>query len=404
MVDASAASDGSRSPRTAQMAVSLASATAVRADSAAISAYLAFGAKSVSAPSQKAAWISLWAEIAGGDAVIATLKRDGRPVLTLALEISRKGPFTLARFMSGSHANGNFPASDPSWLATASQQDIEALLASIKTARPDVDLIALERLLSDLDGRPNPLLLLPSMPSPNVALAVNLNGGFEAVLGRTSGKKKRKRHRSQQRKYEAVGGHKRVVAKTKADVDAMFDAFFAMKQQRFGAMGIADVFGDAKIRQFFRQLFASALNEPAPPFVLHGLEVGGQYRAVTGSSRAGRRLVCEFGAIADDELAYASPGEFLFFDNINEACDQGFSVYDFSVGDEPYKRQWCDIEIHHADVIVPLTTKGHAYAWGLRSTSRLKAAIKNNATLWSLVKRLRTGIRGKSAEKAVDDD
>lgn len=403
MVDATAASDGSRSPQMARMAASLLPAHCAPVDATAIAAYRTFGAGSVFGPSQSAAWVSLWAEIAGGDAIIATLDRGGRPVLSLALEICRKGPFTVARFMSGSHANGNFPATDARWLASASLEDVHELLAAIKTARPDIDLIAFERLLSDLDGLPNPLLMLPSSPSPNVALAVNLEGGFEAVLGRTSGKKKRKRHRSQQRKYEAVGGHKRVLARTAADVDAMFDAFFAMKQQRFGAMGITDVFGNAEVRQFFRKLFASALNEPEPAFVLHGLEVGGRYRAVTGSSRVGSRLVCEFGAIADDELAYASPGEFLFFDNIEEACAQGFAVYDFSVGDEPYKRQWCDIEIHHADVLAPLTAKGHAYALYVRQTSRIKSAIKGNARLWAVVKRLRTGVRGKAETPAEED-
>ncbi|WP_333474382.1 GNAT family N-acetyltransferase [Aminobacter sp. HY435] len=375
----------------------------MRADAAAIAAYRQFGAHSVHGPSQSGDWVSTWADVAGADAIIATLSAEGRPVLALALEVCRKGPFTVARFIGGSHANGNFPASDARWLETASHADVQALLASIKRARPDIDLVAFERLLSDLDGLPNPLLKLPSSPSPNVALAVNLNGGFEAVLGRTSGKKKRKRHRSQQRKYEAVGGHKRVLATNDADIDAMFDAFFAMKKQRFGAMGITDVFGEPQVRRFFRTLFSTALKQPEPAFVLHGLEVGGKYRAVTGSSRVGSRLVCEFGAIADDELAYASPGEFLFFDNIEEACKQGFAVYDFSVGDEPYKRQWCDIEIRHADVLAPLTAKGSAYALALRMASLIKRAIKNNAGLWAVMKRLRTGVRGKAPTPAEED-
>ena len=41
-------------------------------------------------------------------------------------------------------------------------------------------------------------------------------------------------------------------------------------------------------------------------------------RAVRGNT-----LICEFGAIAEDELAHASPGDFLFFDNIREACESG---------------------------------------------------------------------------------
>lgn len=406
MVDTPAASHGGKPLLTGEGAAPLLTTTAVQADARALAAYRLFAERAVRGPSQSAAWVSLWADVVGGDTIIATLSAEGQPVMAVALEVVRKGPFTIARFVSGSHANGNFPACDATWLATARQGDITALLAEVKKLRPDIDLVAFERLLTDFDGLPNPLLLLPSSPSPNVALAVNLDGGFEAVLGRTSGKKKRKRHRSQQRKYEAVGGYRRTEAKTEADIDAMFDAFFAMKEQRFGAMGITDVFGEPAVRRFFRALFSAALRQPQPPLVLHGLEVGGKYRAVTGSSRAGSRLVCEFGAIADDELAYASPGEFLFFDNIEEACAQGFDVYDFSVGDEPYKRQWCDIEIRHSDAVAPLTAKGRAYALGLRQTSRLKSAIKNNTRLWAVVKRFRTGLRGKTStqvQPAQDD-
>ncbi len=117
-----------------------------------------------------------------------------------------------------------------------------------------------------------------------------------------------------------------------------------MKEFRFRKMGITNVFADEQVRAFFRALFTQALAEDKPAFVLHGLEVAGKLRAITGSSRSGKRLICEFGAIAEDDLGHTSPGDFLFFDNIQEACETGFEVYDFSVGDEPYKRLWCDIE------------------------------------------------------------
>ncbi|RWF06417.1 MAG: GNAT family N-acetyltransferase, partial [Mesorhizobium sp.] len=97
---------------------------------------------------------------------------------------------------------------------------------------------------------------------------------------------------------------------------------------RFRKMGIANVFGEPEVRAFFSALFVEALSDDKPSFVLHGLEVAGKLRAVTGSSRSGKRLICEFGAIADDDLAHASPGDFLFFDNIEEACETGFDVYD----------------------------------------------------------------------------
>ncbi|GAA2824602.1 CelD/BcsL family acetyltransferase involved in cellulose biosynthesis [Aminobacter aminovorans] len=402
MVDATAPSENNTLLRHAATTGDATTAIALPVSRDVLSAYGKF--TSIYAPAQSPEWVSTWIDANKPDAMLATLSTNGRPVLSVALEVGREGPFRIARFLGGKHANGNFPASDKNWLVAANAQDIGVLVRAIGKARPDIDLVAFDRLIGDFKGLPNPLLKLPSAQSPNVALAVDLDGGFEQVLTRTSGKKKRKRHRSQERKYEAVGGARRIMATTTAEANAMLDAFYAMKEQRFGAMGITDVFADASVRSFFRKLFVDALAREDRAFVLHGLEVGGKYRAVTGSSRAGNRLVCEFGAIADDELAYASPGEYLFFDNIAEASDQGFDIYDFSVGDEPYKRQWCDLEIQHADVLVPLTTKGRLYALGLRSLSRVKATVKNNDRLWALIKRLRSVLRGKPAATAAEED
>jgi CelD/BcsL family acetyltransferase involved in cellulose biosynthesis len=365
--------------------------------------YAGFDDSALFAPAQSPLWVSHWVAEVCSDPVIATLSLDGKPVCALALEVVLHGPFRIARFMGGQHANGNFAASCRRWLDRCDANDIRALIAAIAKARPDIDLISLERLLPELDGIANPLACLPHFPSPNLALAVDLDGGFDNLLHRASGKRKRKKHRSQIRKFETAGSYRRIEAGTPQEAHALLEAFFAMKAQRFSKMGIANVFGEPKIRRFFHALFAAALKEETPRFVLHGLEVGGKLRAVTGSSLCGKRLICEFGAIAEDELASASPGDFLFFDNIQHACEKGFDVYDFSVGDEPYKRLWCDLVVRHFDVLVPLTSKGRVLALGLRQAARLKAVIKNSPLIWKLAKLLRRKAAGRADPSSEDD-
>lgn len=341
------------------------------------------------APAQSPVWIERWIGHARPDFVVAALMRGGEPQLSVALEVVRKGPLRIARFMSGRHANGNMPPMSPSFANTATADDIRTLVAGIRKARPDIDIVAFERLATEIGGVRNPLLLLPHQQSANLSLAVSLAGGFDALLGRASGKRKRKKHRSQMRKFETAGGFNRVVAGSESEVDRLLDAFFAMKEIRFRKAGLANVFAEPEVKAFFRAIFKDALREARPSFFLHGLEVGGKIRAVTGSSRCADRLICEFGAIADDDIAFASPGEFLFFDNIDEACRDGYSIYDFSVGDEPYKRLWCDLEIAQFDAVVPLSAKGHFFAGGMRAATRLKASVKNNRFAWNLIKTLR---------------
>lgn len=364
--------------------------------------YADVAARGVFSPSQAPLWIERWMEHLAPDLLVATLSRDNQPQFSIALEVTRRGPVRVASFMGGRHANGNMPASVPAFAKTATAAEMQALFTAIGRARPDVDIIACERLATDIGNVANPLLLMPHAQSPNLSLAVDLGGGFDAMLARASGKRKRKKHRSQMRKFEAAGGYRRLTARTEAEADVLLDAFFAMKEVRFAKMGVANVFGQPAVKAFFRSIFADALRETRPSFVLHGLEVGGRIRAVTGSSRAPGRLICEFGAIADDDMAYASPGEFLFFDNIEEACAEGLAIYDFSVGDEPYKRLWCDLEIRQFDVFVPLTVKGRAFAAALHATSQLKGFVKNNRLVWNLVKTFRKKTASQPAAETED--
>ncbi|WP_217570385.1 GNAT family N-acetyltransferase [Mesorhizobium sp. GbtcB19] len=405
MVDAAASFDGNRvAANELSVRADRGRWAATTSDKAGLADYAQFCASALHAPAQSASWVRNWADATGADIIVATLGCDGRPALSLALEVARRGPFKVARFTGGRHANGNFAAADSRSLPAIDGAAIRSIFKAIAKARPDIDLISLERLLPDLDGAANPLAALPSFPSPNLALAVDLDGGFDALLGRASGKRKRKKHRSQTRKFEAVGTFRRIEARTPEEVDRLLDAFLEMKQVRFAKMGIANVFGDAGVRAFFRALFTDALTEEKPSFLLHGLDVAGKLRAVTGSSRSGKRLICEFGAIAEDDLAFTSPGDFLFFDNIQEACELGFDVYDFSVGDEPYKRLWCDIETQHFEVLAPLTLKGRALATAMRQGARAKAFIKNNPRVWKLTKMLRRKAVGQTAPASAEDD
>jgi CelD/BcsL family acetyltransferase involved in cellulose biosynthesis len=360
-------------------------------DQSARDAYAAFCRPLQHSAPQNPSFAGAWADEPDADMVVATLTRNGSTELMLALEVAREGSVTVARHPGGRHANGSFPAFTGKNIA-----DVRGAIAkAIRETRADIDLLSLERNERERGGMLNPLLGAGCVQSPNFALAVDLNGGFDEVLERSSGKRKRKKHRSQTRKFETAGGYRRFAATSKDEVDSLLATFYEMKAERFRHLGIGDVFADSSVKNAFRRMFVEALDTTAPQFILHGLEVGGVVRAVTGSSISDNRMTCEFSAFSDDELSSASPGDFLFFENIREACENGLAIYDFGVGDELYKRLWCNIESRHFDLHVPLTAKGRIVSAGKRTTGAVKRAIKENQFIWSFVKQLRKSGAGK---------
>ncbi|MFC6488521.1 GNAT family N-acetyltransferase [Nitratireductor sp. GCM10026969] len=360
--------------------------TAKPASVAALKDYEAFCAGMLYPPTQGPLWARAWLDGREDEGLLLFARQAGRPAMALALETARFGAFRVARFAGGSHANGNFPPLDPGG-GTLGKDAVSGLLSAIRTARPDIDLVMLERQRLSFERISNPLLHLPHATSPNVALSADLTGGFEQVLER-GGKRKRKKHRAQKRKFEAAGGYRLIEARTGAEVDRLLDTFLAFKHERFLSLGLADVFDAPQVQARWRALFHSACGRETQPFVLHGLEVAGKLRAVTGLSRTPDSVICEFNAFAQDELSSLSPGEFLFYEDILAACSEGLAIYDLSVGDEPYKRLWCDIETRHADTFAGLTVKGHLLAHGLRAMSRVKRAVKAHPALARFARRV----------------
>ncbi len=361
------------------------------------SGYAEFCARASHAPHQSPRFLGAWADATGSKIFVVSVARDGRDILKLPLEIVTKGPFRQARFPGGQHANGNQAPSLPAEYTAA---DLSAsIVAAIRSAIPGADLLALERLAPAVGGTPNPLAAMTTGTSPNVALSVHLDGGFEALLDRSSGKRKRKKHRSQLRKFEAAGGFRLIRPDRPGDTDLLLDAFFTMKAERFAQMGIPNVFAEPGCVAFMRNLY----REGRPDFILHGLEIGGKLRAVTGSSLCGDRMICDISAIASDELTGTSPGDFLFHEMIREACERGLAVFDFSVGDEHYKRLWCDTETWQSDVFMPLTARGAAAVTVARSIAAMKRAIKSNPLVWSLAKRQRKNVAGRDSVAPAED-
>lgn len=362
------------------------------AHEAALRDYDAFCREAVHGPCQHPVWVRAWVTQTGADAVIVTLEERGRPVLKLALEVVAKGPLRIARFVGGNHANGNFAAVAAN--ATIDGEALrKALTRALRKARPDIDLVFLSRQNPRFEGLDNPLAGLATMRSPNVSLAVDLAGGFEAVLERHNPARKRKKYKYQLGRFKQAGGHRLIEAATPEETDRLIETFFALKGASLRSKGIVDAFADDDIRAFFRTLFRDALAEDEPPFVLHAVEVAGELVAINGLSVTCESVVCEFGTYSQGDPK-SSPGYFIDHTNIEWACEQEKTIYDFSVGDEDYKRSWCDIETWQFETLLPLGARGAALSLYERARARAVHALKSNHAAWTMAKRLRARLGG----------
>lgn len=351
---------------------------------------------------QSALWTKHWQQTVNSDCLVLVLYSNEKPVLLLPLEIVQQQQQKIARFIGGSHANCNFPVLFVEQAAQIGLEQLESLIHCLKSARPDIALVSLTRQLENWQGFRNPLLQLGHQLNPNPVLIASLPDLFDTILERSNAARKRKKHRQHARRYDEAGSWRIYTAKTEAETIAAFDAFFAMKSHRLAQQGIANSFAADGLPLFFQKLFADAQNNEQRQYRLHVLEVAGKPRAVIGSAYwqspsiappVMHGLTVEFGAFADDDLVTASPGDFLFHESIMAAITEKLDFFSFGIGEEKYKRDWCDIELPLYDSHIALTIKGQLSASLHNLRSRLIYRIKTNRHLWPLVKKLRAKLR-----------
>lgn len=347
---------------------------------------------------QSALWTKHWQQNVNADCLVLALLINDRPALLLPLEVVRKNHVNIARFIGGTHANCNFPVLFTSHTQQLTKKHLDALITCLKTARPDIALISLTRQIENWLGFHNPLLNLKHQRNPNPALIASLPESFDTILTRSNAARKRKKHRQHARRYDEAGGWRIYTAATTAENSAAFDAFTAMKSQRLAKQGISDSFYGPQLKAFFHNLYTDPENIRSRHYCLNVLEVAGIPRAILGCAYwqspetwgkpAQYGVTAEFCAFSDD-MATASPGDFLFHESIDAAITEGLDFFSFGIGEEKYKRDWCDIELPLYDSHLALNATGALCATGLHFRSAIVAKIKNSAYLWPLVKKLR---------------
>lgn len=303
----------------------------------------------------------------------------------LPLELQANG---IATYCGGTHANGNFPV--------GKRKDIEALqdvtkaelVNCLQRLADPPDALFLERQYSQYGGITNPFVFGTSAQSPNVALSLSLEGGFTKVLELHHGKRKRKRQRNHMRKLEAMGNVEIIQHVPCDEVQNVLGAFFEMKAKRFKEQGICDVFSEPGVRDMFAQLFMESCALEKPSHVLKAIKLDEKLISVIGCTIDHERLTVEFGTF-DNEYAAGGPGDLLFYHAIENACDSGLKIFDFGIGDEFYKRSWCEIETWHRDTLLGVNARGRLKSAFKSIRGTMVRRLKSNKVLWANAKLVR---------------
>ena len=270
-------------------------------------------------------------------------------------------------------------------------------------ARPGLafDAVDLTKMPETVGDQPNPFMALATTLNPSGAHSTRLAATWDDFYTAKRSSATRRRDRTKRKRLGDLGEVRFVTAETDEDIARTLNVLIAQKSPAFNKMGVPDLFAKPGHRAFFHAvasdpsardlIHVSRLDVgPIPAAANLGLVLGGAYYHMLASYDAGP--VSRFG-----------PGAAHLQDLMAYAIDRGCHTFDFTIGDERYKREWSDRALLLHDHRCAATLKGSVATLPTAAVARVKRVLKQTPFLWRAVRSGRAMVaalrrRGSAAE------
>ena len=149
----------------------------------------------------------------------------------------------------------------------------------------------------------------------------------------------------------------------------------------FASNGVTNRFARPGYAEFYRAL----ATDEATSHLVHvsRLDVGSTVAAVNLGLTFRDHYYHVLASYCDGELSRFGPGAAHLRELMCQASNRGFRIFDFTIGDEPYKREWCDTQLKLYDCFSAATARGALVVLPVLAVRRLKRWIKQTPILWN---------------------
>ena len=202
----------------------------------------------------------------------------------------------------------------------------------------------------------NPFLSLPIQPHPSGAYVATLADDWDKFYAAKRSSSTRKRERRELKHLAEHGDVRFVDVQETDDIARTLDDLMAQKSRAFARMGVENIFARPGYREFFLDV-ATDHNVGALTHVSR-LDVGSTSAAVNLGLTFRDSYYLVLSSYHDGDLAKFGPGRAHLHQLMRHAIDRGFSRFDFTVGDEGYKRDWSDTVLRLYDYLAAETPRG----------------------------------------------
>jgi CelD/BcsL family acetyltransferase involved in cellulose biosynthesis len=242
------------------------------------------------------------------------------------------------------------------------------------------DVIDLPKMPESIGGQRNPFLDLPTLANPSGAYVAILGSDWEQFYAAKRSGPTRKKERKQLKQLAEHGEVRFVDVQERAEIERTLDTLISQKERAFTRMGVDSMFARPGYRAFYRDV----ATDPGTRDLIHvsRLDVGSDIAAANMGLRFRACYYLVLSSYHDGDLARFGPGRAHLHELLRYAIDCGYQRFDFTIGDEPYKRDWSDIEHKLHDHLAAVTIRGRLVVAITTALRRAKRFIKQTPAMW----------------------
>ncbi len=250
------------------------------------------------------------------------------------------------------------------------------------------DLVDLDKIPETVGAQANPLLALRVTQHANDTYLSHMTGTWDEFYAAKRSSSWRKTDGKKRRRLAKFGEVQFVTADEPADIEQTLDALIEQKKSLYATLGVGNLFEQPGYREFYLDL----ASDPKCRDLVHvsSVKVGSAIVAASFGLTFHGNYDYVLAGYSGGELEACSPGTIHLQELMRHFLERGFKTFDFNIGDAPYKREWCDLELKLYDYLAPATMRGWSVAIVIRSARVLKRFIKRNPSIWPMFLKVRS--------------
>ncbi len=343
-------------------------------------------------------FLETWFEHIGSKAdielqIVVAWGSKAKPLMILPLGIELTGSMRKLLWLGGDLNDYNGPLLAPNFLEHVAPGEFSKLWEDIQAVLPAYDIAELMRQPAMIDDQPNPFLELDTKLNASGAHMTSMGGDFDAYYDEKRNSKAKRHFRSRRKKLEEMGETVYVHPKSAKDIEASVEKLVELKSAALKAMGANDFLAKPGYADFYKALTLKSGSEGIA-HVSH-MEVAGDYVAGNWGLVHKGRFYYLLASYDGPKFGRFAPGVQALVETMKWAVGRGVDTFDFTIGDERYKHEWCETKIELHDHLSAETVKGRVALIRARMLLTAKRIIKQTPLLWESFTKLREKFAAK---------